>query len=110
MRLLKLLLNPSLSEAEEDLERRSQSKKRGHAVDPGSSDRYERRDPGVDLGRSGSSERRDHPADPGNGQMRLDLNTNRRTLIITRSTIVMLSSQSWKPRKPSHATSTCSCN
>ena len=48
---------------------------------PRNSDRYERRDPGVDLGRSGSSERRDHPADPGKGQMRLDLKTNRRTLI-----------------------------
>ena len=66
---------------------------------PRNSDRYERRDPGVDLGRSGSADRRDHPADPGNGQMRLDLNTSRRTLIITRSTIVRLSSRSWKPRR-----------
>ena len=76
---------------------------------PKSLDRCERRDPVVDLGRSGSSERRDQSADLGNGQLRIDLNSNRRILSITRSTIVMLSSQSWKPRKPSHATSTCSC-
>ena len=34
---------------------------------------------------------------------------NRRTLKITRTTIVMLSSQSWKLGKPSHTISTCYC-